>query len=209
MNWIEMFGDDMKTFGKGLDLRMSNWMPSSTTCPETSLSDNAYDHWVQTEKTSKRKFDHDHRAWQAANSLDAALRAEGCAAAVEHACENHPSVVAWWWKLRGCQGCTKTYNSKVEVLCACRPELQGHPLIRPLTPKKAKVHRRNTERTLEQDERRNQRRAYTVTKYPYSSARKGTDTNLDSFTGRILSGRPTLQCLGRNFVRSPGGFWKL
>lgn len=204
MNWIDMFGGDMNAFGPGVTLRMSNCMPSSTTCPQARALEPTP---IDATTTKPGKYENDP-SWQTANKLEAALKSEGCQNTVPHTCSEHHVNFAWWWKSRGCNLCARSYNARVELLCSLRPEARGTSLIRSLTPKKEKKHRRNRDMTPEQEERRRLRRAYTAAKYPYTSSRKGSDTNLDTFTGPMLSLRPTLQSLGRHFVAPSGDAWR-
>ncbi|KAF4668723.1 hypothetical protein FOL47_002898 [Perkinsus chesapeaki] len=127
-------------------------------------------------------------------------------------CTQHPSDTSWWWKDK-CPECRSVYNSRIAALNpvssdsrtivgnlksaapgSIEKQLSLPSLAAPgATDKAGRALREARVRALQ--------------KYPYNVARKGTDTNPTSFTGRVLSIRNNgLQFLGRQFTK-PAVAW--
>ena len=107
-------------------------------------------------------------------------------------CPHHPMSVLWYWGSR----------------CAiCRTQSDELSSLRIITGS-SESRVRSVEASLSfpsfdipQASRRDRRRSRAVSKFPYTYPRKGSDTNPNSLTGRILSiYREGLSTIGRTFT---------
>ncbi|KAF4688910.1 hypothetical protein FOZ60_002227 [Perkinsus olseni] len=107
-------------------------------------------------------------------------------------CSQHPSDTSWWWKDR-CNECRNIYNARVEALTPVSSDartLVGS--LKAAAPQSMERHSSmpcllESVSSSPADAALRQARIRALQKYPYNVARKGTDTNPTSFTGRVLS----------------------
>lgn len=78
-------------------------------------------------------------------------------------------------------------------------DLTAHPLLRPMTPIKANA---NARKRNAEDQRSMERRHWHIRdKYPYNTARIGTDSNPNAFTHQVLATAQNRKDLGRKMQR--------
>jgi hypothetical protein len=145
-------------------------------------------------------------------------------------CPHHPRSVVWYWR-KSCDICKIISLSldgeitPVEVQVS-RVETNGHPDYRHARWPHVCIYSRSTETLSPQScsgaplsrhrslSKRERRREKAGLKYPYTFPRKGSDTNLFSLTGKVLSiQREGLASLGRTVTgiktcNSSGFPWK-
>jgi hypothetical protein len=106
-------------------------------------------------------------------------------------CPHHPSTVLWYWVSR-CKLCQNRMAGSAAT-----------PLIDPtshMREQSADAPSISTPPTS----RRDRRRYRAASKHPYTYPRKGSDTNPNSLTGRVLSiYREGLSTIGRTFTPAP------
>ncbi|CAD7952039.1 unnamed protein product, partial [Amoebophrya sp. A25] len=141
-------------------------------------------------------------------------------------CSVHPGNVAWWWGIHGCEKCKQTvegqrqfFNDRIarkdrerfpaftlqnETLAETAKTLEdttpalAHPLLRPPSPLPEPPGRKRTEKEKRE---RDKRHAYIVEKYPYRTARIGSDANPKCFSYQWLKTAPDRRDLARKMTR--------
>ncbi|CAD7967547.1 unnamed protein product [Amoebophrya sp. A120] len=126
-DWKELFQEDLDGFDQGVELRASATLPSGRTLPRLrEQTTDAFTHWEKTapwrykkqykgqSKSEKNLKSFSRRSWEAATLVQGALENGKPENVFQGSfCDQHPSNVAWWWAMHGCEKCKLTQEAKM------------------------------------------------------------------------------------------------
>jgi hypothetical protein len=206
------------------ELQTSWTLPCYRTLPAISSA------FAVQQKACKEAFKQESEArarWEAEGLAAVVKQAGGSSSSLY--CPYHESTVAWWWRSK-CGICGQVYAERNAGISSDLPQHQaaaftsilgsdrgqsspiaeaGHPdhrlmrvpIVTAYTARRDRMPPEDALLPADKDEKRLSRRARACEEFPYNVARKGTDTTMNSFTGRTLMLKRS--ALGRVFAPLP------
>lgn len=180
--------------------------------------------WPNRKKLERSQSSFTRRHWEAESAVCGALQ-NGDPQNIfsENYCDQHPIAASWWWAAHGCEACKKTQEARARFfkdkiakpdrarfpaftlqksalydVITGEPKPESHPLLRPPSPLKEGPGKK---RSAEEERSREKRHLHIVDKFPYRTARKGTDTNPNMWTYQQMKTVQEVQDLCRKWTK--------